>query len=190
MVKAKGKNCTTKHNMHSETRNSILHRFLTDVEYREYQISTHGWTKQSHCRRCLPRCIFGRKTTAFKTLDLLKTSGESTTWEQRYDMQDMKKELSKIWDVARQDPQYQKHFPPERRQRERQRLSASAEDSPEQAKHRETCCRTQTQPWFFELKLLVAAVAHFADVATAMRVVVIRPKMDMEFVATCLYHCF
>ena len=61
---------------------------------------------------------------------------------------------------------------------------------PKQAKHRETCCRTQTQPWFFELKLLVAAVAHFADVATAMGVVVIRPKMDMEFVVTCLYHCF
>ena len=128
MLKAKGKNCTTKHNMHSETHNSILHRFLTDVEFREYQISTHGWTKQSHCRRFLLRCFFGRKTTAFKALDLLKTSGESTTWEQRYDMQDTKKELSKIWVVARQDPQYQKHFPPERRQRERQGLSASAED--------------------------------------------------------------
>ena len=72
---------------------------------------------KEHCHRFLLHCFFGRKTTAFKTLDLLKTSGESTPWERRSDMQDMKKE-----------PQYQKHIPPERRQRERQRLSASAQD--------------------------------------------------------------
>ena len=83
---------------------------------------------QAHCRRFLLHCFFGRKTTAFKTLDLLKTSGESTTWEQRSDMQDMKKELRKIWDVARQDPQYAKHIPQERRQRQRQQTSASARD--------------------------------------------------------------
>ena len=34
--------CTRKHG-----HNSILHRYLTDVEYREYQISAHEWTKQS-----------------------------------------------------------------------------------------------------------------------------------------------
>ena len=83
---------------------------------------------KEHCHKFLLHCFFARKTTAFKTLDLLKTSGESTPWEPRSDMQDMKKELRNLCYMARHDPQYQKHIPPERWQRERQRLSASAQD--------------------------------------------------------------
>ena len=82
-------------------------------------------------------------------------------------MQDMKKKLRKIRDVARQDVQYAKHFPPERCQRHRQQTSASAQD------HRS---KQSTGKPVAELKLLVAAVAHFAGVATATGVVVIKPQ--------------
>ena len=179
MVRAKRKNCTTKHNMHSEAHENLGtllsctgSSWTSSTESTKYLLTDGRNSIGSNWARTLSQIsltLFLRK----KDNGIQNIGSFENIWT-------IHGVGAKIWH-ARNEEGTQKNMgcgttgstireahPTGETPATTTANFCVSRRPPKQAKHRETCCRTHTQPWLFQLNLLAASVANFAGVATAM----------------------